>query len=93
MSVMLIGVATEWTGYLEFHHNELERSEKALKKVNVFLVIGCVMVVAAICFVAYAIYHPWASFPWPNEITYTIYALYIVLTIFMFIKSVRVKKK
>ena len=48
---------------------------------KVLRTIGWVMVVAAIAFVAFALGHPEASFPWSNGITYTIYGLYAIVTL------------
>ena len=48
---------------------------------KVLRTIGWVMVAAAIAFVAFALGHPEASFPWSNGITYTIYALYAIVTL------------
>ncbi len=34
------------------------------------------MLAAALCFVLYAANHPERSFPWPNGVTYALYAAY-----------------
>ncbi len=40
-------------------------------------IIAAVMFVLAISFLAFALTHPNASFPWSNAVTYAIYAVYI----------------
>lgn len=56
-------------------------------KKRIFLMIGCLMVIIAIIFFNYTIHCPEASFPWPNEITYSIYVLYLIITGCMFYMS------
>lgn len=56
-----------------------------MKRQNVFILIGCLMLVFAIGFVVYALNHPEGFFPWDNQITYTIYLIYLIATIAMFI--------
>lgn len=41
----------------------------------------------------FALNHPEMSFPWSNNITYVIYVVYLVVTIFMFCISKKTKKK
>ncbi|MBE6975402.1 MAG: hypothetical protein E7436_07925 [Ruminococcaceae bacterium] len=43
--------------------------------------IGYIMLGAALAFLAYALNHPEASFPWPNAVTYGGYALYLLITL------------
>lgn len=62
-----------------------------MKKANIFLIIGYIMVVIAICFMVFALNHPEMSFPWSNNITYVIYGLYCIATVFIFFKSKRNK--
>ena len=45
--------------------------------------IGWVMLAAAIAFIAFALGHPEASFPWSNDITYTIYGLYTIVMVIL----------
>lgn len=61
-----------------------------MKKQTVFRIIGVVMLLFAIGFFWYAIHNPTASFPWSNTITYTIYIVYFLILILMFLLS---KKK
>ena len=42
-------------------------------------IIGCIMLAAAVIFVAAAFQHPEMSFPWSNSITYSFYAVYLVI--------------
>ena len=51
------------------------------------------MVVVAIGLLIFALNHPEMSFPWSNSITYVIYAVYLVITVFMFSISKRIAKK
>ena len=53
---------------------------------GVLKTIGWVMLAVAALFIAFALGHPEASFPWSNGITYTIYGLYaIVMVVFILI--------
>lgn len=42
-----------------------------------FFIPACVLTVAAICFIAFALGHPELSFPWSIQITHVLYALYV----------------
>lgn len=55
-------------------------------KNKTYLIIGIAMIIAAFCFIVYALNNPQAGFPWSNSITYTIYLAYIVIII-LFIKK------
>lgn len=62
------------------------------KRLKVFLVIGILMLAAAVLFIAYALNHPEASFPWGNTVTYTIYIAYIAVMLTMFVLYFSIKK-
>lgn len=62
-----------------------------MNKKRIFLGIGYLMVLIAITFFNYAIHHTVGSFPWSNEITYSIYALYLIVTGCMFYMSRKTK--
>lgn len=47
-------------------------------------IIASIMLIVAILFFVFAITHPTAGFPWSNTITYFIYAVYILIMIFLF---------
>ena len=47
--------------------------------------ISVVMLIAGMVFTIYALGHPELSFPWSNAVTFTIYAIYIVVMVFLFI--------
>lgn len=64
-----------------------------MKKGKIFFGIGLLMIVVAIGFLIFALNHPEMSFPWSNSITYVIYAVYLVATVFMFCISKRMPKK
>jgi membrane-bound acyltransferase YfiQ involved in biofilm formation len=60
-------------------------------KRKIFLVISISMLLLAIGFIWYALNHPEMSFPWNNNITYSIYLVYIVIMIICFLISKRKK--
>ena len=43
-------------------------------------IIGVVMAMATIGFVAFAFSHPEINFPWSNAVTYVLYGLYALVT-------------
>lgn len=43
--------------------------------------IACVLLLAAIGFLLFALFHPEMSFPWSNTITYTLYAGYLLVMV------------
>ena len=54
-------------------------------------IIGAVMVLFAIGFVAFAVTHPEISFPWSNTVTYALYGLYTVVTVVLLIAPIKNK--
>lgn len=48
-------------------------------------IIAAVMLIVAVGFFAFAVTHPTASFPWSNTVTYSLYAVYILITVLLFI--------
>lgn len=54
--------------------------------------IAVIMSIVAIIFFIIAISNPQASFPWRNTITYIIYAVYILVTIILFIAPFKTKQ-
>ena len=48
-------------------------------------IIAGLMLLAAAAFVAYALGHPEASFPWNGGVTYTLYGAYGLLMVLLFI--------
>lgn len=42
--------------------------------------LGLLLLVLAVCFVAYALGHPEGSFPWSSSVTCGIYLVYIFVT-------------
>lgn len=50
-----------------------------------FLLSACVLIVIAVCFVIYAMWHPELSFPWSASITYVLYGLYVDGIVLLFI--------
>ena len=46
---------------------------------------ACVLVVAAVGFVIYAVGHPEMSFPWSVRITHVLYGLYVDVVILLFV--------
>lgn len=62
-----------------------------MKKSNLLLIIGLFMVMAAVCFVIFALNNPQSSFPWSNTITYGIYIVYAIAAIFFILKGLQKK--
>ena len=60
-------------------------------KKNVSRIIGLVMVIIAIAFVAFALNHPEMSFPWSNTITWTLYGAYAIVTVVLLIAPTKKK--
>ena len=48
-------------------------------------IIASIMLVIALGFIVYAINHPELSWPWSNAITFTIYGIYLLIMIVLFI--------
>lgn len=69
------------------------KEKKVVKQSKVFLFIGILMVMVAIIFFVFALNHPEMSFNWSNTINYTIYIVYFVVMLAMFILSVVFRKK
>lgn len=61
-------------------------------KRKVSLIIGCVLLIIAVCFVMYAGNHPEAAFPWGNRTTFMLYGAYIWM-IFRFLVDIPFLKK
>lgn len=64
-----------------------------MSKSKIFFGIGCVLVLVAILFLIFAFNHPEMSFPWNNNVTLTLYGIYAVLTIAMFVLFAVLKKR
>ena len=47
--------------------------------------IAAGMLLRAVLFVVFALNHPEMSFPWSNGITYTVYGIYVIATVVLFI--------
>ena len=56
-------------------------------------IIASIMLVVAIGFVIFAVNHPESSFPWSNTVTYTIYGLYALVMVLLFIAPFKGKSK
>ena len=56
-------------------------------------IIASVMLAVAIGFIAFALNHPESSFSWSNAVTYTIYGLYALVMIVLFIAPFKGKNK
>ena len=56
-------------------------------------IIASVMLLVAIGFIVFALNHPESTFPWSNTITYTIYGIYALVTILLFIAPFKGKGK
>ena len=60
-------------------------------KKHISRIIGLVMIVIAIAFVAFALNHPEMSFPWNNTITWGLYGMYTVVTVILLIAPTKKK--
>lgn len=60
--------------------DEAWKGEQRMSKFKRYALISIVLLIAAICFIVYAVTHPESSFPWSNTLTYLLYGLYGVLT-------------
>lgn len=56
-----------------------------MRKSQVFLSIGILMLIFAIIFIIYALFHPESSWNLPLNVVYTIYFLYFVANVTCFI--------
>lgn len=63
-----------------------------MKTAKVFLIIGFVLVAAAIIFIAIAFRHPEMSFSWSNTATNAVYVIYFIVTVLMFLIYALLKK-
>lgn len=61
--------------------------QKYKKISNILLCIGGISVILAVGFLCYALGHPEASFPWGLEITYLIYAMYLITNFIIFLSA------
>lgn len=50
-----------------------------------FFIPACVLLIAAVGFVLYALWHPELSFPWSTRITHLLYGLYMDAVVLMFV--------
>ena len=48
-------------------------------------IVGLVMLIIAVAFIAFALNHPEMSFPWNNTITWLLYGLYVFVTVVLLI--------
>lgn len=64
-----------------------------MKQSKVFLFIGILMMMIAVIFFVFALNHPEMSFNWSNTVTYTIYIVYFIAMVAMFILSFIFRKK
>lgn len=55
-------------------------------------IIAVIMLITATVFVVFALTHPQASFPWSNGATYTLYGMYVIAMLFLFIAPFKNKK-
>lgn len=49
-----------------------------------FFIPACVLLIAAIGFIIYALGHPELSFPWSTQITHILYGLYVDVVVLLF---------
>ncbi len=53
-------------------------------KNRAYYIFGGILCLIAVIFAVIAFTHPELSFPWPNGVSYTIYALYAIVTALVF---------
>lgn len=56
-------------------------------------IIAFIMLIGAIVFFAFAVTHPSSSFPWSNAVTYTIYIVYSLIMLILFIAPFKKRNK
>lgn len=56
-------------------------------------IIGIIMLVAAVVFVAFALQNPEMSFPWSNIVIYVLYVVYLIVMVIMFIAPFKKRKR
>lgn len=56
-----------------------------MKNKKPYYVLGIILCLLAAVFVAAVLTHPELSFPWPNGVSYTMYALYGIYTVIVFL--------
>lgn len=55
-------------------------------------IIAAVMLLVAIAFLSYAFNHPEGSWPWSNTVSFTIYAVYLIAMVILFIAPFKKKR-
>lgn len=55
-----------------------------MKNKKKYYILGGILCLAALVFIAVALMHPELSFPWKNWVSYTVYALYAIYTVLVF---------
>ena len=55
-------------------------------------IIGFILLIVAIGFVAFALQHPEMSFPWSNTVTYILYAVYLIAVVIMLVAPFKKRK-
>lgn len=55
-------------------------------------IIGFILLIVAIGFVAFALLHPEMSFPWSNTVTYILYAVYLIAVVIMLVAPFKKRK-
>ena len=60
-----------------------------MKSFNRYFASAMILLALAIIFIIVAINHPELSFPWDNKFTYLLYALYFIITVFLFALGVK----
>ncbi len=81
-----------WTAMVirQIYPNTIEKAmlpEEKVKYVIQFIrsMIGAVMLVAAVAFVVFALNHPEMSFSWNNTVTYSLYGVYTIVMLTLFV--------
>lgn len=56
-----------------------------MKNSKPYIIAGTILAVTGAAFIILALTHPEWSFPWPNSFTYSVFALYGVFTLLVFL--------
>lgn len=56
-----------------------------MKNKKPYYILGGILCLFAVVFVIVALTNPQLSFPWPNWVSYTMFALYVIYTVLVFL--------
>lgn len=59
---------------------------------RILKIVACTMLMIGVIFFIVALNNPQLSWPWNNAITYSIYAVYLIVMVVLFVVAFRKKK-